>query len=233
VTASSHEALSWIEKGEHFDLALLDFQMNDIDGLTLTKKFRQYRNIKQLPIIILSSNAIPYKVENLVSNIILKPIKPNKLLTILSDLFTINQSKDAQQLEKEKTEFPPDLAQKYPLSILIAEDNTVNQMVIKMMFRRLGYLPDFVANGEEVLSSVERQHYDVIFMDIQMPIMDGLEATRELCRLLPFESRPRIVAMTANALAEDKRECELAGMDDYISKPVTVKALIDIVKKIK
>jgi CheY-like chemotaxis protein len=95
-----------------------------------------------------------------------------------------------------------------------------------MLLDRLGYQSDCVANGEEVLAAIERQHYDVVFMDVQMPIMDGISATRELCRRLPIASRPRIVGMTGNVLPEVRLECQLAGMNDYVPKPVTAEALV-------
>jgi CheY-like chemotaxis protein len=95
-----------------------------------------------------------------------------------------------------------------------------------MLLDRLGYQSDCAANGEEVLAALERQHYDVVFMDVQMPVMDGISATRELCRRLPLASRPRIVGMTGNVLPEVRLECQLAGMNDYVPKPVTAEALV-------
>jgi CheY-like chemotaxis protein len=111
-------------------------------------------------------------------------------------------------------------------TLLPAEDNQVNQLVIGMLLEHLGYQCDCAANGEEVLAALERQHYDVVFMDIQMPVMDGIAATRELCRRLPIEKRPRIVGMTGNVLTEVRLECESAGMNDYVSKPVTTEDLV-------
>jgi PAS domain S-box-containing protein len=106
------------------------------------------------------------------------------------------------------------------LRVLVAEDNAVNQRVAVRMLERLGYRPDVVANGEEVLDALSRQRYDVIFMDVNMPVMDGLEATRRIRNAWPEPRRPRIVAMTALAMRGDREMCIEAGMDDYISKPV-------------
>jgi CheY-like chemotaxis protein len=108
----------------------------------------------------------------------------------------------------------------------VAEDNQVNQLVIGMLLDRLGYQSDCAANGDEVLAALARQHYDVVFMDVQMPVMDGISATRELCRRWPVASRPRIVGMTGNVLPGVRLECMLAGMDDYVPKPVTAEALV-------
>ncbi len=123
-------------------------------------------------------------------------------------------------------ELPHDLGTQNPLSILVAEDNQTNQLVIGMLLEHLGYQADCAANGEEVLMAFDRQYYDVVFMDLQMPVMDGLTATRELCRRLPIGQRPRIVGMTGNVLSEVRLECELAGMSDYVPKPVTAEALV-------
>jgi CheY-like chemotaxis protein len=103
-----------------------------------------------------------------------------------------------------------------PIHILVAEDNTVNQKLVVRLLERMGYRADVVANGLEVLEALQRQRYDVIFMDVQMPEKDGLEAARIIHRDWPAEQRPRIVAMTANAMQGDREECLAAGMHDYL-----------------
>jgi len=124
--------------------------------------------------------------------------------------------------------FDPTLAQRYPLRILLAEDVAVNQKVAVAMLERMGYRPDVVANGREVLQAVERQHYDVVFMDIRMPEMDGLEAAERLCASYPASKRPLIVAVTAGALREDREACRAAGMDDFLAKPFRPAALQEV-----
>lgn len=118
------------------------------------------------------------------------------------------------------------MAQRLPLRILLAEDNVVNQKVAVYMLARLGYRIDVVANGLEVLVSLQNQHYDVILVDIQMPEMDGFEATKLICTQWTPEERPYIIAMTANALSGDADRCLAAGMDGYISKPVQIEKLV-------
>lgn len=117
------------------------------------------------------------------------------------------------------------LADRLPLRILLAEDSTVNQKVALLMLDRMGYRADVVANGLEVLAALERQPYDLVLMDVQMPEMDGLEASRQICQRWRGNTRPRLVAMTANALQGDRETCIAAGMDDYISKPVQIREL--------
>jgi CheY-like chemotaxis protein len=121
--------------------------------------------------------------------------------------------------------FDADMARQLPLRILLAEDMAVNQKLMKTMLGRMGYTTDIANNGVEVLKALEQQDYDLILMDVQMPEMDGLEASRRVRKQFPPARHPRIVALTANAMVEDREACRAAGMDDYLSKPVQVKEL--------
>jgi len=114
---------------------------------------------------------------------------------------------------------PNDLAAAHPLRILVAEDNPMNRKVAKLVLQRMGYAPEFADDGSEALAAVAQHTFDVVFMDVHMPLMDGLDATREICRRYPDE-RPRIIGMTASTFAEDRQACTDAGMDDYLAKPV-------------
>jgi CheY-like chemotaxis protein len=117
------------------------------------------------------------------------------------------------------------MAARHPLRILLAEDNVVNQKLALRLLQQMGYRADVASNGIEVIESIERQTYDVVLMDVQMPEMDGLEASRRIVQRWP-DDRPRIVAMTANAMQGDREACLAAGMDDYVTKPIRVDALI-------
>jgi CheY-like chemotaxis protein/HPt (histidine-containing phosphotransfer) domain-containing protein len=118
------------------------------------------------------------------------------------------------------------MAGRHPLRILLAEDNVVNQKVALRLLGQMGYRADVAANGLEAVEAVERQTYDLVLMDVQMPELDGFEASREINRRWPGERRPRIVAMTANAMQGDRELCEAAGMDDYVAKPIRVEELV-------
>lgn len=129
----------------------------------------------------------------------------------------------------QKAIFPVEFAQKYPISILIAEDNLINQKLAVHLLKKMGYEPDVALNGAEVLHLLQSKDYDLIFMDIQMPEIDGYEATRRIRKEKVFQ--PVIIAMTANAMSEDRTICLNAGMDDYLSKPINLNALISVLKK--
>jgi signal transduction histidine kinase/CheY-like chemotaxis protein len=227
-TGDGAEALAWVKGGEHFDIALLDSQMPGMDGRQLATALRGLRTEVELPIVMVSSALVTGMEPGVVSGSLLKPIKPSRVFDLVqSILFKARRCR----VDEIKFELPKNLGREHPLRILVAEDNAVNQKVAKLLLDRLGYQADFAANGREALQAVERQPYDVIFMDVQMPVMDGLAATRELCQRFGTGRRPRIVALTANAMPEDRQEAERAGMDDYVAKPVTPETLVAALRR--
>jgi CheY-like chemotaxis protein len=119
------------------------------------------------------------------------------------------------------------MATRHPLRILLAEDNVVNQKLALRLLQQMGYRADLASNGIEAVESVARQTYDVVLMDVQMPDMDGLDASRLICARLAPDKRPRIVAMTANAMQGDRELCLAAGMNDYLTKPSRVERLVE------
>jgi PAS domain S-box-containing protein len=227
-TGSPAEALDWMRGGEHLDVGILDRQMPEMDGLMLASAIKALRPL--LPLIMVSSlGAREAGAEAAgIGTFLLKPVKPSQLYNALAGIFV--QGHEAARRTAAAAaapQFDAEMGKRLPLRILLAEDNVVNQKLALRLLERLGYRADVAANGLEAVRAVERQPYDVVFMDVQMPEMDGLEATREICsRWQPGSRRPRIVAMTANALAEDRQVCLEAGMDDYLAKPIRVDELV-------
>jgi PAS domain S-box-containing protein len=234
VLDSSVAALDLIATGEVFDAAILDYQIPVMDGLTLASEIRRFDNGKDLPIIILTSIGKRENFDDLknlkLSAFITKPVKHNQLYECLS---TILAAKGDMQTEKYKNQHRKDeeLGHVRPLRILLAEDNVVNQKVTIKILEKLGFRADVAANGYEVLEALRKISYDIVFMDIFMPDMDGYEATRTILQTFNKGIRPKIIAMTANAMQGDKEKCIEAGMDDYISKPVRVDELYETLKK--
>jgi PAS domain S-box-containing protein len=226
-TASPHEAVEWIRRGDRFDVALLDMQMPEMDGVNLAAEMRHYWDAETLPIVMLSSldrqemgaEAVQFAAY------LNKPIKQSVLYNTLIQIFAEQSSKVPEREPADELLFDVLLAEHLPLRILVAEDNAINQKLALQMLRKMGYRADVASDGKEVLQALERQPYDVILMDVQMPEMDGLETTRRICQQRPPQHRPRIIAMTANAMLGDREACLAAGMDDYISKPIRVKEL--------
>jgi CheY-like chemotaxis protein/HPt (histidine-containing phosphotransfer) domain-containing protein len=240
-TASPVQVLDWIRRGDVFDVALIDSQMPDMDGLALAVAMRREYAAKadanaSPPIVMLTSGlsgVVPREAE--VAAVLIKPIKASQLYDLLLSLLGERQPDLSQPSTVTGLRFDSGMAHRLPLRILVAEDNVINQQVILSFLERLGYRADVAANGLEVLLSLRRQPYDVVLMDVQMPEMDGLDATRLIRKLPPeeleTEVQPRIIAMTANALRKDRDICLAAGMDDYISKPIQVSDLVSALEK--
>jgi signal transduction histidine kinase/DNA-binding response OmpR family regulator/HPt (histidine-containing phosphotransfer) domain-containing protein len=224
-TAHGAEALEWIGQGEPFDLAILDIQMPEMDGVTLARAIRRHRDPRALPLVALSSlGRREANVDDVqFAAFLTKPVKQSQLYNVLLGVL-IGQPLPLRE-QPSVAEYDRGLGDRMPLRILLAEDMGVNQRLMLTMLGRIGYRADVAGNGLEVLHALQRQSYDVILMDVQMPEMDGLEASRRINRLLPAGQRPRIIALTANAMREDREACLAAGMDDYLSKPVQVGAL--------
>jgi CheY-like chemotaxis protein/HPt (histidine-containing phosphotransfer) domain-containing protein len=220
---SGYEALEKIDAGLKVDAAVLDVQMPDMDGISLSGELRQRLSERELPLIIISSlgQKLPLPAGVNASAYLHKPVKPSQLYDALISAFDAQIEKRAV-LSPLETGFDAQMGDRHPLRILLAEDHVVNQKVMKLMLERLGYRADIVANGLEALQSFKRRDYDVVLMDIQMPEMNGIEATQSLRTELPPERQPRIIALTANALGGEREEYISAGMDDYLSKPVNV-----------
>jgi PAS domain S-box-containing protein len=234
VMESPVEALELIASGELFDVAILDYRMPVMDGINLASEIRRFENGHVLPIIILTSigkkeGLAEFRNLNL-SAFISKPIKYSQLYECLISVLSL---KDKTQSEKLKIHPMIDfeLGHKRPLRILLAEDNVVNQKVAVKILEKLGFRADVAANGYEVLEALRKIGYDIVLMDIFMPDMDGIETTQMILQMFQTGLRPKIIAMTANAMQGDKEKCIEAGMDDYLSKPVKVEELYEVLKK--
>jgi CheY-like chemotaxis protein/HPt (histidine-containing phosphotransfer) domain-containing protein len=160
-----------------------------------------------------------------------KPIKPSSLFDALITILTGHATRTLTRDAKQQPQFDAQMGQRLPLSILLAEDNATNQKLALRLLSRMGYPADLAANGLEALEALKRQPYDVVLMDVQMPEMDGLEATRHIRRELPEARQPRVIAMTANAMQGDREMCLAAGMDDYVGKPIRVDELVEALSK--
>lgn len=229
-TESPREALNWLKAGEPFDLAILDLQMPEMDGLMLTRELRKLKNGRTLPVILLTSlGRREVKADGLnFAAFLSKPLKPSSLLDALAGIFALHST--APSKVSAPAALDPTLGERRPLRILLVEDNAVNQKLAIRLLEQMGYRADLASNGLEAVESVRRQRYDLILMDVQMPEMDGLEAARRI-RKIKGLSQPRIAAMTANVLQEDREMCIAAGMDDYISKPIRINELIQVLDR--
>jgi PAS domain S-box-containing protein len=231
-TGSPQEALAWVRQGVPFDLAIVDLQMPEMDGVELAQALRA---VPAAPasLILLSSlggygNEIP---AGLFAACLTKPIRASSLFDALMGIFARSVQQAAVTAAVPAAvaagrALRVEMAERLPLRILIAEDNVVNQKLALRLLLQMGYRADVAANGLEAIQALERQPYDVILMDVQMPEMDGLEATRQICTCWPAGGRPRIIAMTASAMQGDREMCLAAGMDDYVSKPIRVDELV-------
>jgi len=219
------EALALIEAGQPFDIAVLDMQMPEMDGLSLARAIRRHR--RELPLVLVTSlGGLPEaRAATEFAAQLTKPLRASQLFDALMSVF----AEDARTPEAAGGGDGKPVASS--LRILLAEDNAVNQKLALRLLERLGYHADVAWNGVEVLEALERQSYDVVLMDVQMPELDGLDATRRIHESRPPDARPHIVAMTANAMREDRDACFAAGMDDYVAKPIRPDELAEALRR--
>lgn len=228
VAHSPEEAISILEK-QKFELVISDMQMPVMDGAELAVHIK--KKDPQLPIILLSSlgDNRSKKNEQLFCSVLAKPIKQKELHKAIVHAFKKDQIVVSDKPLPQKQKMTSNFSKDYPLEILIAEDNPVNQTLINMVMKKLGYDALMTVNGLKAFEALNKKQYDLVLMDVQMPEMDGLEATKLVRAQLPYQ--PVIIAVTANAMQEDKETCLQAGMEDYISKPIQMEKLIDLLKK--
>jgi len=219
------KVLEFLSQTGNIDTVLINSHIPDADVVELARKIKDQH--PKVAIILIAGSAHDEYKPNLAlfSSIISKPVRQKILRDSLSEIFSLANRGAADEPKKVSEDF----SKQYPLHILIAEDNAVNQKLAIKMLNKLGYQPELAQNGRDVLELVGQDHYDIILMDVQMPEMDGLEATRMIRTCLDIQ--PVIIAVTANVMLGDRDECMQSGMDDYISKPIELNELMDQLEK--
>ncbi|NTX08670.1 response regulator [Myxococcus sp. CA040A] len=224
---SGMEALAKLQPGAGFDVVLIDHQMPGLDGPSLAARIREREDLRALPLLLLTSpgrRAVP--PPGLFTGVLSRPMKASQLHDTLMSCFSQDVARARAESAATGAPIPRDRpGDRVPLRILLAEDNPTNQRLASLMLDRLGYPVQAASNGREALQWAMRQRFDVVLMDLQMPEMDGLEATRRLRQELPPNVQPWVIAMTANAMDSDREQCFEAGMDDFLAKPIRVEAL--------
>jgi len=218
-------------EGQPYDLAIVDMHMPDMDGAMLARAIRATG--QTLPLVLFSSHGRKEATDSLFQAVLAKPLRQSQLFDTLVSLLAHDEAPRAAPTAA-KPRVDAQMAERHPLRILLAEDNVVNQKLALRLLQQMGYRADVASNGIEAIESLERQTYDVVLMDVQMPEMDGLEASRRIVARWPDAAqRPRIIAMTANAMQGDREECLAAGMNDYVTKPIRVDALVQALMQAK
>jgi len=224
IADSGKQALDIINSNNRFDLVIVDISMPGMDGVQFTQAFKAKFSTVPVLGMNMEGNESHQQERDLFAGFILKPVRIPLLRDTIIGIFNSSETG-----KSETHQVPGVFAEQYPLRILIAEDNPINQKIAIKLLSRQGYEPALANNGKEVMEMVGHEHYDIILMDVQMPEMDGLEATRMIRTCL--EIQPVIVAVTANAMQGDRDLCMQAGMDDYMSKPIELKELLNQLEK--
>ncbi len=222
-TAFPREALQWAQRGDACDLAILDFHMPEMNGLQLAQALHGLRGASLKQTLLTSGFPLPEadaRQAGLLAQLS-KPVKHAALLNTILKLF----ERRGPATDARVPALPDDPGGREALRVLIAEDNAVNIQLLTILLEHMGYRADVATNGAEAIAALRRQAYDVILMDVQMPVMDGIEATRQIHREWEPGRRPRIIALTAGVTPEEKQICQSAGMDDFLVKPLDVAQL--------
>jgi len=235
--ADAGAALNLLGEGKVFDVLVLDFQMPEMDGVMLAREL-DLRNIK-IPRLLMTSLGLRSDMSaaerDLFKLCLSKPVKPALFQKALLQMLNPNPTTVTEPSASQKSNLQ--LADRLPLHLLVADDNSINQKVALRLLAQVGYRAEVANNGLEVLQALATKHYDIVFMDVQMPEMDGLEASRQV-RVIEAEpgrfmnpGRHVIIAMTANAMKGDREKCLASGMDDYIPKPVRAEVLYAAIER--
>jgi CheY-like chemotaxis protein len=231
-TAAPREAIRWAQAGDPCDLVILDYHMPSMTGVELATELHRLRGDEIKQLLLSSVGSALDAAESRQAGIhtqLSKPVRHSALLDVILKLL------DRRATQKVMTgtgiTLPPDLAKEVPLRILVAEDNPVNVKLISIILRRLGYRPDVAADGVEAVAALRRQPYDVVLMDVRMPRMDGIEATRQIFREWPSGSRPQIIVLTAGVMPEERQACLDVGVSDFLGKPIVASELVTALER--
>ncbi|MFZ9738781.1 MAG: response regulator [Prochlorotrichaceae cyanobacterium] len=235
--SSPTEALNHLRHGDPIDMVFLDWDPEHMDSFHLARQMHSLPDYQQLPIILLytldqeQSTDLSDRWTNQIEFVgrLTKPLRHKSLKNIL---LRACHSAPSVSVTATQSLYDRSLGERHPLNILLVEDNLTNQKVISQILYRLGYTTDIANNGYEVLHKLEQSTYDLILMDLNMPNLDGWETTRQICNLYPLEKRPRIVALTAHALASVETQCREAGMQGYLTKPIRVPDLTQVLQNV-
>jgi signal transduction histidine kinase/HPt (histidine-containing phosphotransfer) domain-containing protein len=238
-TAETPQQALNLVRQDQFDVAVLDLQLPGMDGIALAAEIRKLPGAAMMPFVVLTPLGVspdaPTAAHIGFANCIAKPVRPAQLSTALeSALFSLKKA--AGPIAPAKTDLL--VSERLPLRILLVDDNAINQKVAARILHQIGYQPDLAGNGREALAAFDKKIYDLVFMDVMMPEMDGLEATNAIRERQKnsgdypnFSSRIVVVAMTAHAMQSDRERCIAAGMDDYLSKPIRPADIRGIIEK--
>ena len=223
LTASAAEAARALKTHPDIQLVILDYQMPEKDGLTFARELRTTHPLNTLPILLLTSLGMPLLPEDrkYLNAYLHKPAKAVQLQANISKLLTRATFPPSSPLPAKKME-PTNFFDAKAISLLLVEDNLINQKVALQMLKKLGLKADVAGDGQQAILALEKRAYDVILMDMQMPVMDGISATKVIRERKSEWGEPIIIAMTANAFKADQEACLEAGMNDYLPKPVRV-----------
>ncbi|OCX51897.1 hypothetical protein BEL04_18005 [Mucilaginibacter sp. PPCGB 2223] len=228
LASSAMQALDILSTDKNIQLVITDMEMPEMNGVDLARAVHD--SVNPLPVIMLSSigDETRKKFPGLFKSILTKPVKQHHLYkSIITELR--NQAETQAPHEKSTPLLTDAFALQFPFNILVAEDNLINQKIIDRILNKLGYEADMAQTGIEVLAMLNKKNYNIVLMDVQMPEMDGIEATQNI--RTQNHAQPYIIAMTANAMPEDKEICINAGMNDYLAKPMKVNELISALEK--
>ncbi|MFT5193304.1 MAG: PAS domain S-box-containing protein [Cellvibrionaceae bacterium] len=232
--SSGEEALRWLNEKRDYDLAIIEMNMPKMDGCMLASEIQGLSHYSNFPLIMLSSIGykLPARGKALFSAQASKPVKVKALRKVIESVCRDQEPVKLKAKPETRITTKDDSLTKSPVRILLTEDNVANQKVALGALKHLGYRADLAVNGREAVEAVEQFAYEVILMDVQMPEMDGIEATQQIRKRCSETKQPYIIAMTANAVTGDKERFLAAGMDAYVSKPVRLKVLADVLASI-